>query len=109
MLSYINICVNVRGMVYAEFISRLERIGLTVRGFAELIGMNPNSISNYARKGELPSHLALIAVLVVAVGEMGGDYRHIISSVGVTPKKPRGSGRRGQFGGDRQTRLELER
>lgn len=95
-------------MNYADFIARLERIGLTVRGFAELIGMNPNSVSNYARKGELPSHLALIAALVVAVGELGGDYRHIISSVDVTPKKPRGRGRRGQFGGDGQTRLELE-
>ena len=96
-------------MVYADFIARLEKIGLSVRGFAELIGMNPNSVSNYARKGELPSHLALIVVLVVAVGEMGGDYRRIISTVGVTPKKPRGRGRHGQFGGDGQTKLELEK
>lgn len=80
-------------MSYADFIAGLERIGLTVRAFAELIGMNPNSISNYARSDQLPSHLALIAVLVVAVSEMSGDYRNIISRVGVTPKKPRGRAR----------------
>lgn len=37
-------------------------------------------------RANFPSHLALIVVLVVAVGEMGGDYRRIISTVGVTPK-----------------------
>ena len=51
--------------------------------------MNPNSISNYARAGEVPVHLALIAVLAVGVSEMGGDFRRIISKVEVTPKKPR--------------------
>lgn len=95
-------------MNYADFIAELGRIGLTVRAFAELIGMNPNSISNYARSDQLPSHLALIAVLAVAVSEMGGDYRKVISRVCITPKKPRGRARRGQFGGDGQTSLDLE-
>ena len=55
-------------MSYANFLLELERAGLSVRAFAELVGMNPNSISNYARNGEMPTHLALIAVLVAELG-----------------------------------------
>lgn len=89
-------------MSYADFVEELRKAGLSVRAFAKLVGMNPNSISNYARSGELPDHLALIAVLIVAVNETGGDYREAMSRVRVVPKKPRGSGRRGHFGGDRR-------
>lgn len=94
-------------MSYTDFLAELEKIGLTVRAFAELVGMNPNSISNYARTGRLPAHLARIAVLVVAVGEMGGDYRGIVSKVEVMPKKLRGGARLGHFGGDPQASLDL--
>ncbi|MER8374455.1 hypothetical protein [Mesorhizobium sp. M0488] len=48
---------------YAEFLAELDRAGLSVRSFAELIGMNPNSVTNYAGRGELPQHIALVAVL----------------------------------------------
>lgn len=89
-------------MSYADFVEELRKAGLSVRAFAKLVGMNPNSISNYAGSGELPTHLALIAVLIVAVREVGGDYREAMSRVQVVPKKPRGSGRRGRFGGDRR-------
>ncbi len=70
--------------------------------------MNPNSISNYARNGEMPTHLALIAVLVAELGSHGLDYRQVIARVEVAPKKPRGGARRGRFGGDRQISLELQ-
>ena len=94
-------------MPYSDFLAELGKAGLSVRAFAELIAMNPNSISNYARTGELPTHLALIAVLVVEISEMGGDYRRAMSRVALTPKKPRGGARQGHFGGDRQNDLEL--
>jgi hypothetical protein len=94
-------------MIYTDFLTELGKVGLTVRAFAELIGMNPNSVSNYARTGEIPTHLALITVLVVAISEMGGDYRRVVSKVEVMPKKPRGGARQGHFGGDRQTSLDL--
>jgi hypothetical protein len=95
-------------MLYAEFLEELGKVGLSVRAFAELIGMNPNSLSNYARTGELPTHLALIAVLVVGVHALSGDFRQIMSKVAITPKKPRGAARQGHFGGDRQTNLDLD-
>ena len=59
--------------------------------------MNPNSISNYARTREIPTHLALIAVLVVGISEVGGDYRRIMSRVERVRKQPRGSAGRGPF------------
>ena len=92
-------------MPYAAFLEELRKAKLSVRAFAELIGMNPNSISNYARTGEVPTHLALIAVLVVGINEIGGDYRRIMSRVERVRKQPRGSARRGRFGGGRQTKL----
>jgi hypothetical protein len=92
---------------YTEFLAELERAGLSVRSFAELIGMNPNSITNYARKGELPQHIALVAVLVGEMATNGLSYRSAIAKVSPT-KKPRGATRRGHFGGDRQTNLDLQ-
>ncbi|MFN9525649.1 MAG: XRE family transcriptional regulator [Pseudomonadaceae bacterium] len=94
-------------MLYSDFLAELQKTGLSVRAFAELIGMNPNSLSNYARSGELPTHIALIAVLVAGVSEMGGDYRQMMSKVALTPKKPRGSARQGRFGGDPQQDMDF--
>jgi transcriptional regulator with XRE-family HTH domain len=73
-------------MSYPEFLNELLRAGLSVRAFAELIGMNPNSISNYARDGALPTHLALIAVLVAELSDQGFDYRQVIAKVELVPK-----------------------
>ena len=93
-------------MPYADFLAELERAGLSVRSFAELIGMNPNSITNYACRGELPQHIALVAVLVAELSTRGLDYQIAIAKVAPT-RKPRGAARRGQFGGDRQVHLDL--
>jgi transcriptional regulator with XRE-family HTH domain len=90
-------------MPYADFIIELQRAGLSVRAFAELVGMNPNSISNYARSGDVPVHLGLICVLVAELHAHGVNYRESMARVGVAPKKPRGGAKQGRFGGDRQT------
>lgn len=95
-------------MPYADFLAELVKAGLSVRAFAELIGMKPNSISNYARRGKLPTHLALIAVLVAELSAQGIDYRRIMAKVELAPKKPRGGARQGHFGGDRQSSLDLQ-
>lgn len=95
-------------MSYNDFLDELTRAGLTVRAFAELIGMNPNSITNYARVQAVPAHLALIAVLIAELSVQGFDYRSLIAKVEIAPKKPRGGARQGQFGGDPQAVLELD-
>ncbi|WP_232291435.1 XRE family transcriptional regulator [Polaromonas sp. JS666] len=95
-------------MTYDEFLAELGKAGLSVRAFADLIGMNPNSVSNYASGGEVPRHLAVIAVLLAEMNVRGIAFQPAIGRVSANRKKPRGRGRRGRFGGDKQEQLELE-
>lgn len=94
-------------MKYDEFLTELSKAGLNVRRFAELISMNPNSVSNYASTGEVPRHLAVIAVLLAELRRQGVDFHQAIERVGAICKKPRGSGRAGRFGGEKQAELEI--
>ena len=94
-------------MGYADFLVELTRAGLSIRAFAKLVGMNPNSISNYARLGEVPVHLALIAVLVAEMSAQGLDYRGVTAKVELIPKRPRGRAQSGHFGGNPQVPLGL--
>lgn len=95
-------------MTYDEFLAELGKAGLSVRAFADLIGMNPNSVSNYASTGEVPRHLAFIAALLAEITLHGIDFQPAIERVSANRKKPRGRGRPGRFGGDKQEQLELE-
>ena len=94
-------------MNYERFLAELGKAGLTVRGFAELIGMNRNSVSNCASRGEVPRHLALVAVLIAEMNVRGIAYQDAVSRVEVTIKKPRGRAKPGRFGGDKQEELDF--
>jgi hypothetical protein len=94
-------------MTYEEFLRQLGKAGLTVRTFAELIGMNRNSVSNYARRGEVPAHLAVIAALMGEMREHSLDFRAVLERIAFEPKRPRGGAKRGRFGGDRQNDLDF--
>ena len=94
-------------MNYERFLAELGKAGLTVRGFAELIGMNRNSVSNCASRGEVPRHLALIAVLIAEMNVRGIAYQEVVSRVSIALKKPRGRAKPGRFGGDKQEELEF--
>jgi hypothetical protein len=88
-------------MTYDEFQQQLGKAGLKLQEFAELVKMNRTSIYNCAKKGEVPSHLAVIAVLLREMAERGIDFREVLSTVEIAPKKPRGAGI-GKFGGDKK-------
>ena len=94
-------------MIYEEFQRHLGKAGLTNKAFAKIVCMNPVSLSNYSKQGEIPSHLAIIAALLGEMADKGIDFRETLSTINVTPKKPRGRGKNGQFGGDRQALLEF--
>ena len=51
-------------MTYEEFRHELKRARLSIKRFAELLDMNPTSITNYKRTGTVPQHLALMAIMV---------------------------------------------
>lgn len=90
-----------RAMTYEEFQRQIGKAGLTIREFADMVKMNRISISNYGQKGEVPSHLAVIAALLGEMAERKIDYRDTLSRIDILPKKPRGAGI-GKFGGDKQ-------
>ena len=94
-------------MTYQQFLGELGKAGLSVRAFADLIGMNRNSVSNYADREEMPRHLAIIAVLLGEMNLRGIPYQDAVARAGVTTKKPRGGAKPGRFGGDKQQELEL--
>lgn len=94
-------------MTYEEFRRQLGKAGLTVKGFAEQIKQTPNSITNYARQGEVPPHLAIIAALMGDMAESGQDFRATLSRIQFVASKPRGGATKGRFGGSRQSDLPL--
>jgi hypothetical protein len=91
-------------MTYDEFKRQVGKAGLTIRAFADLLKLKPASISNYAKTGEIPSHLAVIIVLLSELAERRIDYKEVLSKADIAPKKARGAGK-GKFGGDRQELL----
>lgn len=93
-------------MTYEEFSRQLGKAGLTVREFADLIKMHPNSITNCRKKGDVPSHLAVAVALMGEMAERHIDFRNVLSKIEIASKKPRGAGR-GKFGGNKQNHLDL--
>lgn len=89
-----------RAMTYDEFLRHIDKAGLKIHQFADLVKMNRVSIYNCAKKGEVPAHLAVIAALLGEMAERGIDYQEVLSKIDITPKKPRGAGI-GKFGGNK--------
>lgn len=94
---------------YEDFIMELNKAGLTVRRFANLMGMQPNSVSNNKKTGEIPMHLAVIASLLAELSSRSIDYIPIFDRLEPSRKKPRGAAKSGKFAGDPQGVLELDK
>ena len=65
-------------MPYSEFQRLIGKAGLTIKEFAELLGMNPNSITNYHKEGDIPSHIAIINS---SMKENGIDFYKVFEKV----------------------------
>lgn len=91
-------------MTYDEFKRHVGKAGLTIRAFADLLKLNPASVSNHAKSGEVPSHLAIIALLLAELAERKVNFREILDKAEIVGKKPRGAGK-GKFGGNPQNLL----
>jgi len=92
-------------MNYDEFHRHVGKAGLTLKEFAALISMNRVSLSNLAKKDEVPTHLGVIAALLGEMKDKGVDFQGVLSRIDIAPKKPRGAGRDGSFGGSKQGKL----
>jgi DNA (cytosine-5)-methyltransferase 1 len=75
---------------YESFLNVLENSGLTVRKFAELLSMNHVSLSNYSKKGEVPTHIAIIASLMNELVENKIDLHQALLKLKIPHKMPRG-------------------
>ena len=95
-------------MTYSEFLAELGKAGLTVRAFADLIGMNRNSVSNYASTEKVPRHLAVIVALLAEMSVQGLAFQDVIMRINLTPKRPHGTAKPARFGGSKQDQLELD-
>jgi hypothetical protein len=88
-------------MVYEEFKRQVGKAGLTFREFADLLKLNPTSISNRAKRGGVPNHLAVIAALMGEMKDHQIDFKSVLARIEIVPNKPRGAGK-GTFGGKKQ-------
>lgn len=105
---HINHCIyDYLFMTYKEFRRQLGKAGLTVKDFAGLVKQTPNSITNHASQGQVPSNLAIIATLMGEMAEANLDYRTALSRIEIKQCRPRGNAAKGSFGGNKQINLEL--
>lgn len=95
-------------MTYVEFRRQLGKAGLTIHAFADLLKMNRVSVSNYAKREIVPSHLAVIAALLGEMGERHVDFHKVLGSIEIEPKSVRGGAAAGKFGGSKQVDLDLD-
>jgi len=68
-------------MPYLEFQRLIGKAGLTIKEFAELLEMNPNSITNYHKVGSVPSHIAIIISLLSTMKDKGLDFYEIFEKL----------------------------
>lgn len=90
-------------MEYDEFLRHIGKAGLTVKAFAELVGMNRVSISNLSKKGGVPVHLAIIAALMGEMADKGLDFKPVLARIDIQPRPVKGIAAQGVFGGSKQT------
>ncbi len=61
-----------------------------MKEFADLIQMTPTALSANRKKNEVPTHLAIIAVLLGELADNQIDFRAALAKISLSPKKPRG-------------------
>ncbi|CAN7529385.1 hypothetical protein LJR143_003596 [Pseudoxanthomonas sp. LjRoot143] len=73
-------------MDYAEFRRHLGKAGLTVNAFAGYMGVTPTSVSNYARRGQVPRSYAMAAVLMGDAADRGVDFSAVLRRFALYPE-----------------------
>ncbi|AYQ27611.1 XRE family transcriptional regulator [Polaromonas sp. SP1] len=82
--------LQLRDMTYQDFIDELAAANISGREFARLIKLNQNTIANYKRRGDVPSNLAVVAVLMRLLAEHEIPYRQALESLDIEPNARRG-------------------
>lgn len=94
-------------MNYKEFRRQLGKAGLTNKAFAELVKINSNSITNYKKDGDVPSHWAIVALLMGVLADNKIEFKDALNGIEIEPNKVRGNAAKGRFGGSKQADLPI--
>ena len=68
-------------MPYTEFQRLIGKAGLSIKEFAALLDMKPNSITNYSKQGVDHTHIAVIVALSTTMKNEGLDFYPIFEKV----------------------------
>jgi DNA-binding transcriptional regulator YiaG len=68
-------------MPYTEFQRLVGKAGLSIKEFAALLDMKPNSITNYSKQGVVPTHIAVIVALISTMKDEGLDFYPIFEKI----------------------------
>ena len=68
-------------MPYTEFQRLIGKAGLSIKEFAALLDMKPNSITNYSKQGVVPTHIAVIVALISTMKDEGLDFYPIFENI----------------------------
>ena len=68
-------------MPYSEFQRLIGKAGLSIKEFAALLDMKPNSITNYSKQGVVPTHIAVIVALISTMKDEGLDFYPIFEKI----------------------------
>ncbi|HEO1836306.1 TPA: XRE family transcriptional regulator [Acinetobacter baumannii] len=68
-------------MPYTEFQRLIGKAGLSIKEFAALLNMKPNSITNYSKQGVVPTHIAVIVALISTMKDEGLDFYPIFEKI----------------------------
>lgn len=68
-------------MPYTEFQRLIGKAGLSIKEFAALLDMKPNSITNYSKQGVVPTHIAVIVALISTMKDEGLDFYPVFEKV----------------------------
>lgn len=79
-------------MDYIEFRRHLGKAGLTINEFSSLIEVRASSVSNYAKKSQVPRPYAVMAVLLGDAADRGIDFRDLLKRFGVPFRRQKISG-----------------
>ncbi len=82
-------------MDYEEFKRHIGKAGLKINSFAKLLGLKQSSITNYSKDGEVPNHLAIIALLMGEMADNKLDFKIKIENLELKKpiKRPKAFGR----------------
>ena len=77
-------------MIYEDFINELAAAKISGRELARLLRLSENTIANYKPTGNVPSNLAVIAVLMRTLAEHDIPYKERLEALDIQPNARRG-------------------